>query len=171
MTTLYLLSRTDRGISSVNPRRSLACQTRLFAKLRAWRGSRCRRACRVHRQQNSGWPRHVRIGDIEPTSAFERRSSLTHAAHACSQDALGSAQPTRGPMISGKISTRTSLIRCRNPVAVRARASSTPAHRPTYPHSPRGLLASHASPLNGIAWWEASPDVTEHADPIYYTPE
>ena len=135
------------------------------------RWSRHRRARRVHRQQNSSRPRHVRMGDIEPTSAFERRSSLTHAAHACSQDALGSAQPTRGPMISGKISTRTSLIRCRNPVAVRARASSTPALRPTYPHSPRGLFASRGSPLNGCAWWEASPDVSEHAEPIYYRPE
>ena len=74
-------------------------------------------------------------------------------------------------MISGKISTRTSLIRCRNPVAVRARASSTPALRPTYPHSPRGLFASRGSPLNGCAWWEASPDVSEHVEPIYYLPE
>jgi hypothetical protein len=125
----------------------------------------------VHRQQNSSRPRHVRIGDIEPSSAFERRSSPTRAAHACSQDALRSAQPTRGPMMSGTISAGTSLLRCRDPVAVRARASPTPAHRPTYPHSPRGLLASRGSPLNGRACWEAAPDVSEDAEPIYYLPE
>jgi hypothetical protein len=109
--------------------------------------------------------------DIEPSSAFERRSSLTRAAHACSQDALGSAQPTCGAVISGTISAGTSFRRCRIPVAVRARASTTPAHRPTYPHSPRGLFASHGSPLNGIAWWEAPPDESEHVEPIYYLPE
>jgi hypothetical protein len=74
-------------------------------------------------------------------------------------------------MMSGTISAGTSLLRCRDPVAVRARASPTPAHRPTYPHSPRGLLASRGSPLNGRACWEAAPDVSEDAEPIYYLPE
>ena len=49
------------------------------------------------------------MGDIEPTSAFERRSLLTRAAIACSQDALGSAQPTRGAVTSGTISAGTSF--------------------------------------------------------------
>ena len=110
------------------------------------------------------------MGDIEPTSAIERRSLLTRAALACSQDALGSAQPTRGAVTSGTISAGTSFRRCRIPVAVRARASTTPAHRPTYPHSPRGLLASRGSPRTGSTCWQAPPDVSEHVEPIYYQP-
>jgi hypothetical protein len=110
------------------------------------------------------------MGDIEPTSAIERRSLLTRAALACSQDALGSAQPTRGAVTSGTISAGTSFRRRRIPVAVRARASTTPAHRPTYPHSPRGLLASRGSPRTGSTCWQAPPDVSEHVEPIYYQP-
>ena len=48
-------------------------------------------------------------------------------------------------MMSVTVATRVSSIRCRDPVAVPTRASPTPAHRPTYPHSPRGALESHAT--------------------------
>ncbi len=97
-----------------------------------------------------------------------RRSQMcrTRAAQALN----GGVWPTRAPMKEDTISTRTSSLQCRDPVAVRTRASPTHDHRPTYPHSPCGLLESRRCAGTWCMWSTSSFFMSEHSEPFYYRP-
>ena len=125
----------------------------------------------MHAQRAPRWPRTVRTPDIDRPNAFERLSSPTYVPRPRCAGTRRRARATRALMMSGTVATRVSLIRCRDPVAVPTRASPTPAHRPTYVHSPRGALESHTHARSECASCPASPDMSEHAEPIYYRPE
>ena len=133
--------------------------------------SRCRRVSPVHAHRQPRWPRHVHIAGMEPSDYFQRRSSLTSVPRMCVTGARGAVRPTRALMMSDTISLRTSSRLRFQPVVVRTRASTAPAHRFTYPHSPRGLLESCGSPRIESTCWTRSFFASEHSEPFYYRPD
>ena len=105
-------------------------------------------------------------------AAFQAASQRgdVHTLERVVQALNGAVWPTRAPMMADTISTRTSSLRRRDPVAIRALASPMHHHRPTYPHSLCGLLESRCSPGTWCMWSTSFFFVYEHAEPFYYRP-
>ena len=91
------------------------------------------------------WPHHVHIADIDTFDYFQRRSSLTQVPCMCVAGARGAVRQPRAVLMDDTLSCRTSSSLRFEPVAVRARASTAPDHRFTYPNSPCGLLECRGS--------------------------